>query len=203
MPTAPAVIFENGIVSLPALQLPFVLSLFLISGILFGIVTFARFFLPCICAAMKGEVRLGLEQKIYLVLLAVTGLVFLWFAGSNALPVQFAIIFLAALLFSAFFYVFKSFIAQKFLIRIVGVKEIDEEDVLAVEEMDLAIVKKYGLKKLLTAAEIKRLAKVPIKKFPVYKNMPAFLPYVLAALLLSLLYGDIVTRVLSGAVAVH
>jgi hypothetical protein len=203
MPTAPAGIFENGAASMPALQLPFVLSLFLISGILFGIVTFARFFLPCVRAAMEGEVRLGPEQKIYLALLAVTGAVFLWFAGSNALPAQFVIVFLAALLFSAFFYVFKSFIAQKFLIRLVGVKEIDEEDVLAVEEMSPEIVKKYGLKKLLTKSEIARIAKLPIKKFPVYKNMPAFLPYVLAALLLSLLYGDVVTLVLSGAVLMH
>ena len=47
--------------------------------------------------------------------------------------------------------------------------EIDEEDVLAVEKMDKTLVKKYSLKKLLTASEIERLKKMddPLLIIPV------------------------------------
>ena len=200
MPAAPKGILGRAAPAELLVQVPFVFSLFLVSGILFGVATLARFFTPCMHAAFAGEVRLATEQKIYLVLLAVTGAVFMWFARTNALPAQFVLIFLAALAFSAFFYVFKSFIARRFLIRLVSVKEIDDEDVLAVEEMEPELVKKYGLKKLLTRKEIARLAKLPIKKFQVYKNMPAFLPYVFAALLLSIIFGDVLVLVLSRAV---
>jgi len=203
MPTAPRGVLEGasaaGTQFAQMVHIPFVFSLFLVSGILFGIVMFARFFLPCMHAAEEGKVHLGREQKLYLALLTITGAIFIWFARANAMPFLFVGVFLAALIFSAFFYVFKAYIAQRFLIRLVGVKEIDEEDVLAVEEMKPGIVARYGLKRLLTRSEIARLAKIPIKKFPVYKNMPAFLPYVLAGLVLSILFGDVLVRALSGA----
>ncbi len=203
MPAAPKGILEGtnaaGAQFAQILQIPFVFSLFLVSGILFGIATFARYLIPCVSAAAEGKIQLGREQKRYLALLAITGAVFIWFARANEMPLVFVGVFLAALIFSAFFYIFKTYIAQRFLIRLVGVKEMDEEDVLAVEEMEQEIVAKYGLKKLLTKSEIARLAKLPIKKFPVYKNMPAFLPYVLAALVLSLLVGDPLALVLQAA----
>ena len=204
MPAAPKGVLAgagaSGLQAVQIVQIPFVFSLFLVSGILFGVVTFGRYLVPCMHAAVGGKVRLGREQTLYLVLLTFTGAVFMWFARANALPAQFILIFLAAMVFSAFFFVFKSFIARQFLIRVVGVKGMDEEDVLAIEEMEPALVRKYGLKKLLTRAEIARLSRLPIKKFPVYKNMPAFLPYVFAALALSLLFGDVLAFALSRAV---
>ncbi|MDO8340299.1 MAG: hypothetical protein Q7T16_06610 [Candidatus Burarchaeum sp.] len=206
MPAAPGGILEGagaaGVQAAQIVQIPFVFVLFLVSGILFGIATFARYLVPCMRAAAEGKVKLGREQKLYLALLAVTGAVFVRFAGAEELPAPVVLVFLIAIMFSAFFYIFKAYIAQRFLIRIVGVKEIDEEDVLAVEEMEPGIVAKYGLKRLLTRSEIARLAKIPIKKFPVYKNMPAFLPYVLAALALSILFGDFLARALLGAAPV-
>ncbi|VVC04781.1 Uncharacterised protein [Candidatus Burarchaeum australiense] len=199
MPQAPAGLWPAANYAVPV-PLPFVFSLFLASGILFGIWTFLRFLAPCIRALMKGKVKLENEQKLAIGLFALIDIILAWFTLSSQTPLPFMNIWLVLLLvasvFAVFFYVFKSFIAEEFLIRRVSVKEMDEEDVLAIEEMNPVLVKKYGLQKLLTRKEIEKLRKLPLKKFPVYKNMPAFMPYVLAALVLSLLLGDPMALVL-------
>jgi len=194
MPEAPGgiVVSRRYIISLP-----FVFSLFLASGILFGVVTFARFVLPSLGALHEGEVKVGARQKVYLAFMGLVALVFVWFALANRLPAASLVVVVMAMAFSAFFYLFRSFVARRFLIREVGAGEMDEEDVLAIEEMDPAVVKKYGLKKLLTKKEIGRLEKLRLKRFPVYKNMPAFTPYILLALLLSILFGDLVLLLFS------
>ena len=174
------------------LSVPFVFSLFLASGILFGMVTFARFLMPSVRALQKGTVRLEVKQKLYVALMGAMAVIFAWFSWANGLPVGSTAVVLLAMFFSAFFYIFKSFIARKFLIKRVSVRGIEEEDVLAVEEMDPRVVEKYGLKRLLTRKEIERLGKLPLKQFPVYKNMFAFTPYILIALVLSILFGDLV-----------
>ncbi|MFH1448141.1 MAG: hypothetical protein ABIG39_04720 [Candidatus Micrarchaeota archaeon] len=53
------------------------------------------------------------------------------------------------------------------------------------------IFKKYDLKKLLTDKELKRLKDVPIKEFPIYKNMPCFMPYILLSIIITLVTGDV------------
>lgn len=175
-----------------AIQMPFVLTVFLLSGLFFGIFTFLRYLLPAMRALAGGEIKLGLMQKAYVTAMAAAGAAFIWIAMEKEMPYTFTVVVLVAITFSTFFYLFKQFIARNFLIREVGTDGMDDEDVLAVEEMDEAVVKKYKLQKLLTRKEIERLAKLPLKNFPVYKNMPAFTPYMLAALAAGVLFGDAV-----------
>ena len=149
-------------------------------------------------AVLRGEVRLGAEQIIYAGIMGLVAVAFAWFASIRGLPpVQIAVVLLTVS-FSAFFYTFKGYIARKFLIRKVALRDIEEEDVLALDEMDPKVVERYGLRRLLTAGEIKRLRKVPMKAFPVYKNLPAFTPYILISLLLSVLFGDLVLLIFSA-----
>jgi len=179
------------------ISLPFVFSLFLASGIIFGIVTFAKYLPPAMRALRKGEVKVDAGQKLRLLLMAVVAAAYVWFAVTNGMAAASIVVVLLAVAFSAFFYVFKRFIAENFLIKNVTVKGMDVEDVLAVDGIDPAHVKKYNLRRLLTQKEIERLAKLPIKKFPVYKNMPAFTPYILIALVLTLLFGDLLLLMMS------
>ncbi|MCX6777656.1 MAG: hypothetical protein NT157_02115, partial [Candidatus Micrarchaeota archaeon] len=90
------------------------------------------------------------------------------------------------------------YITDRFIIEKLPLSRIEEEDVLAIEKMNPKLVAKYKLKKLLTARELARMkkAKIPLKKYPVYANMPVFLPYILASLLLTLLFGDPLAMIL-------
>ena len=172
-------------------QLPFILSVFLASGVLFGMVTFARYVPAALGAFAKGRVKVKAGQTLYAVAMLSAGAAVCGVAlGNGAPPVLVGAVAFATVI-SVFFYVFKEFIAREFLIREVPIAQIDEEDVLAVEEMRPALVKKYDLQKLLTRGEIAKLKKTGLKKFPVYKNLPAFTPYILAAMVLSALFGDL------------
>jgi Flp pilus assembly protein protease CpaA len=177
-------------------RLPFILSIFLASGVLFGIVTFARYAPAALQALMNGKVKLTKEQALYSVAMLAAGAVVSYLGLQGGTPVVFVAAVVFSVVISVFFYVFKEFISRSFLVREVTIAQIDEEDVLAVEEMRPALVKKFGLQKLLTRGEIEKLKKTGLKKFPVYKNLPAFTPYVLIALVLSVLFGDLALLVL-------
>jgi len=180
------------------MQLPFILSIFLASGVLFGIVTFARYAPAALEALANGKVKLTKEQAAYSLVMLAAGAAVSAFGIQGSMPVAFVAAVVFSVVISVFFYVFKDFVARKFLVREVAIAQIDEEDVLAVEEMRPALVKKFGLQRLLTANEIAKLKKTGLKKFPVYKNLPAFTPYVLIALVLSVLFGDLALLVLQA-----
>ncbi|MEM0438355.1 MAG: prepilin peptidase [Candidatus Micrarchaeia archaeon] len=65
----------------------------------------------------------------------------------------------------------------------VAPKEIIEEDILAVEEMDRRIVEKLGLERLLTRKHIERIRKAGLKKVPVYGGLPPYIPFMLVGVL--------------------
>lgn len=109
---------------------------------------------------------------------------------SSPLLSEFGFVFFAALALSSFFLVSFRTELSKSMIKMVGIRQIDDEDVLAVELMDEKLVKKFSLRKLITKKELEKLKKTGLKKFPVYKGMPAFVPYILLGLLLFLIAGD-------------
>jgi Flp pilus assembly protein protease CpaA len=175
------------------LGLPFVVSIFVLSGILavFGI--FLQYIPATIYDMVKGEeVSINPSQ----VLLAVATLLFYgaflyYLNGIVELPQIEIVVFAAAVVCATSLFAFKDHISDKYMIRMVGVDEIDEEDILAIEKMDPRVVSKYKLDRLLSLKEIEKLKKMgKKKKFPVYKEMPVFMPYVLIALAAALLFGN-------------
>ncbi|MCX8205726.1 MAG: hypothetical protein N3H30_00670, partial [Candidatus Micrarchaeota archaeon] len=79
----------------------------------------------------------------------------------------------------------------KSMVTWVAPNGIIEEDILAIDEMDRKVVEKYGLERLLTSEQIKRIKKAGLKKVPVYGKLPPYIPFILvgvvAAAALSLL----------------
>jgi len=172
---------------------PFVLSVFLLSGVLgvFGI--FLKYVPRTLYDAVKGkEIKLNTSQVLQSILLLVIYLIFLYYITSLVpLPETQLFIFVAIVVCTTILFSLKDHISDKYLIHMVSVKEIDEEDILAVEKMDEKSVKKYGLDRLLVPEQIEKLKKMGKgKKFPVYTDMPVFMPYVLIALVTALLFGD-------------
>ncbi|MFQ5406162.1 MAG: hypothetical protein ACE5DI_03345, partial [Candidatus Micrarchaeia archaeon] len=96
---------------------------------------------------------------------------------------------------AAFLTFFKTQIEQEVLIKFVPIKDVEDEDILVLEKLDKKLVKEYGLEKVLTEGQVKLLKRIQkekrINRFPVYKNLPRFGPYVLFGLIASLLFGDI------------
>jgi len=190
LPEGPQPILSS--VKLP-FNYPFVLSVFLLSGVLgvFGI--FIKYVPRTLYDAMKGEeVKLNTRQVLQSILLLFIYAIFIYYMNTLApLPQLLLFIFMVVVVCATILFSLKDHISDRYLIQMVSVREIDEEDILAVEKMDPKVVKRYGLDRLLTMEQIGKLRKMGKgKKFPVYTNMPVFMPYVLISLVAALLFGD-------------
>ncbi|QLJ53318.1 MAG: Type IV leader peptidase family protein [Candidatus Fermentimicrarchaeum limneticum] len=190
LPNAPKPLLANVE---PQLSFPFVVSIFVLSGMLgvFGI--FLKYVPATLYEIIRGEkIEINRTHALLSTAMMVLYLVLLYFLNSIVeMPQVQLAVFTAVVICATSVFSLKEHIAEKHMIRMVSVEDIDEEDVLAIEKMDQKLVSKYKLDKLLTASEIEKLKKMgKRKKFPVYKEMPVFMPYVLIALLLSALFGD-------------
>gem|GEM_PF-290698 len=177
--------------SMPPFAFPFILSVLFVAGISFMLMMLATNVLPAFDALRKGKIRLGTDKYLYVAVIVACYIAFTYFAGTLNFfePLYFAI-FTLLLASSAFFIVFRELIIGN-MVEMVPLSKIDEEDVLCLEKMDQKLVAKYGLARVLTLSELKRMKKFQIRKYPVFKRMPVFVPYILFGLLVSLVLGDL------------
>lgn len=95
-------------------------------------------------------------------------------------------------LFLALFY---QTIKEKVLVQWVPLKEVEDEDVIAIEKIPAGIVSKYSLGRVATASVLKKLKQLSqsgkMRRFPVYKNLIRFNPYVLLGLVACIYAGDL------------
>lgn len=142
---------------------------------------------------LKPNLLYGAASLIALVI----GGVFLFFNfGISFLSVLFFLLFLS----SAFFLTFRDQILDEIVVQKIPISKIEDEDILALERMPQALVKKYGLEKVLTASQVAKLKliekKEKMKLFPVNKILPRFGPYIFIALALGIFYGNVVEMIL-------
>ena len=71
---------------------------------------------------------------------------------------------------------------------IVWRKKVENEDVLAIDEIDKKIVNKYNLRRLVNEKQAKLMNKIK-RKWPIY-NLPIFIPYIFISLIIYILFGD-------------
>ncbi len=85
----------------------------------------------------------------------------------------------------------KKQIMREVIVKWITIKEIEDEDVLATEEIDKRIVERYSLERVLTIENRKKLVAIQragkMNKFPVYKNLPRFVPYLFIGLVICIL----------------
>jgi len=172
-------------------QIPPILVVFLLSGVFCIAGVFATY-LPKVVqdiAAKKAKPAVWDMVSAAAVFTSVSALMLASqrFGMSAAQAAIFAVILVPG----SFLIAFKTHISDSYLVKNVPISRIEEEDVLALERIDGRIVKKYGMRKLLTKREIEKLKRVrEMKRFPVYKGLPRFVPYILAGLVASLFLGD-------------
>lgn len=172
-------------------QIPFILSVFSIAGFLFIITMLLLHLQPAISAYRKGKVKIPIMRWLYTAasaMLIIT--VFQLSAQYPFLPPFFTALVAIIMLASSFFMLFREFVRDQ-MIEMVKWRSIEPEDVLALEKLSPALVKKYKLPRVVGEPDLQRLRKAPIASWPVYKKMHVFLPYILIGLLASLLLGDI------------
>ncbi|MEM3372794.1 MAG: hypothetical protein QXF76_01090 [Candidatus Anstonellales archaeon] len=178
------------------IKLPLIFTILLYS--FFAFVLFMLYkFVPLMIKKFK-ENKFKLEKPkilialIYIVLYATILFLLL------SLPVAFNFLTILAFsiagLASVFYSLFRSEI-ELTLVSELSLKDIVEEDVLAIQYLDQELVKKYKLQKLLHDKELKKLHEIArkegIKKFPIYTGYPAFMPFLLLGLILTILIGNI------------
>lgn len=178
---------------------PFILSVFILFSILFmSVISFA--YIGKI-RKRKGKIkdfgkksRKGIMWGIALLPLAA-----LWLLQMSriAQPLFAACIFLIFVPIAASLFIipFKEDIIRLFFAQKKEIAKLDDDDVLALELIDERTKKKLGLwRKTFTNTElnkIKALAKkLGIKTITVCENMPRAVPYIFAALIVNLIFGD-------------
>ena len=191
LPIAPAPIFPVSS-SAPAISLPFIVAIFIASG-LFSIIGISATYVPKVLSSLlKGNVKVG-RTSIFssAVIVASYAFVLYFMHSAFALPVpQLALIAMLVIL-AAFLMLFKEHISES-MIEWVPFSKIDEEDIIALEKLDPGLVARLSLGKVLTPSELGKLKKTKLKTFPIFKGMPPFVPYITLGLAFLLLFGDLV-----------
>ena len=175
------------------LPYPFIVSV-LVSASFLGSVWTAFWFAKRL--SEEGALDAGKAAASVLGALAAVA-VLAWFSLSLA-----QIVFFGALFASAFFLtVFKKEIMRRVVVKRVRLSEVEDEDVLAIDELPARLVARYKIGRVLTKSEVAKLRVVgrreKIVLWPVCKELPRFAPFVFAGLAACLVVGDVVLFVLT------
>ncbi|MDD5336983.1 MAG: hypothetical protein PHS02_00700 [Candidatus ainarchaeum sp.] len=175
-------VFPSGAKAL--FNFPPAFSIIITSCLLFALYFFCHILLNIALKGKKGRLE-------YLLLVPVYVLLMYFIISTGIFGIGYVMMVSILLLSSMLFLVYKQPLMES-LARKTKLSEIEEGD-LAAPELMPETVRKYGVKRLLDAGEIRRLGKLKVKEIYVYKELPPFLPFVLLALLITILVGDLLT----------
>jgi len=189
LPDAPPALLPQAPAQ-PFFSYPFILPVFIVSGFL-AVLGFSAEYIPrTLSSALRGGVEVKAQSVLSsaLIVVAYITVVYLFLQAGILSAAQSAFLLILVLL-AGFLTLFKDHISST-MVEWVPLKEIDEEDVIALHMLDPKIVSRLRLQPVLTHSEMEKLKKTRLKRFPVFKGMPPFLPYVLLAVVLLLAFGD-------------
>lgn len=125
-------------------------------------------------------------------------LVYFYFGLSSGLfSVTFTLFAGVPALFALVFVSLEQGIKKNFFLKKVLLKDLEEDDLIAAEFLDKKTREKVsvGFKGIIDKALEKKLAALKITEVPVYRNLPKFAPFVLAGVIVSILFPDILMQV--------
>lgn len=176
----------------PVIAFPFILSVLLLSSILFGVFLLIRYIPLFMRGILSKKVKVPKERFAYAGIVIIAYAFFVYLSVSFPyFPFPYVFLFSIVVLLTLFFMFSREFIADD-MIEWVSAREIEEEDVIAIDRIKKEDVEKYKIRRVATKKELEKLRKLTIEKYPVYKRMPVFLPFVLTGLIASIIFGDIV-----------
>ena len=190
LPESPAALLPQAATISPLFSYPFIVPVFLISGFL-AIIGLSLKYVPKVASGLaQGKVAIRPQSALTSAIIVISYLAVIYFFSQAGIivPAQSALLLLLVLL-AGFLTAFKDYISST-MVEWVPLGGIDEEDVIALHSLDPMLVSRLKLQPVLTPPELAKLKKSKLKKFPIYKGMPPFLPYILLAVLFLLIFGD-------------
>ncbi len=140
------------------------------------------------------------DKIVTFAIIALTVTFLVWFNSVRQLTIGQTSLFILMAASAVFSTAMKKQVMKEIIVKKIKISEVEDEDILATEEMDKKIIEKYGVERVLTRENVEKLKKVQretgMNLFPVYKNLPRFGPYVLAGLILNLLLLNFLAFVL-------
>jgi Flp pilus assembly protein protease CpaA len=182
------------------LMIPYILNLVLASGLPFVLYMLFKS-IPVAIKALSKKGSIPKTSFIGAGLLVVMFGIFSYLVSTIGFIPTNTYIFLSALVaFMLYFTLFKQAINDS-MIEEVHHKDVEQEDILAVDKMTDTLKHKLGIhdkrsmvksnNMLVTADVFKKLSHYR-GKIPVYKGLPPYLPFITIGLILTLLFGNIV-----------
>ncbi len=184
-----------------AVAVPFFVSVFVASGIL-GLLGSALQFARALLLPAAGTKRRKLRPNWAFFAFSVLALALVSYAFSKTSAGAGAFVLLLVIGIPAVFLTtFREQILADAIIRRVPFKDVLDEDVIAVETLPKAFVKKHKIGRVATPDQLKILKRLSqngtLTRIPVYQNLPRFAAYILAGLIVTLLTGDVMLFLLS------
>jgi hypothetical protein len=170
---------------------PFIVSIFLLSGIIYMFFISIIYLRKIYALGRKIEDFKKKTTMGFVYMLVLIPLFAYWMTFSAMMIILFFPMALTMLLIP-----FKDDMVKHFFAMKKKVEDLDDDDVLALECIDEKTIDKLGLwRKTFTPWELKKIKakakKAGIRQLTVCENLPKFVPYILAALVLNLLFGDL------------
>lgn len=175
MPLAPSF---SGLV----FNLPFILPVMIFAGLLFGTYT-------TIVYGIKIWRDGGSPKLLYLLMIIPYALFAYFYITSPFFSAVFFVIITVLLAATTFFMMYKEDI-NLMLAEQLPMDQLEPEDVVAFELMDKETVKKLDIKRVLNEKEIERLKKEGVETIWIFTQLPPFIPFLLAGMILALFFSN-------------
>ncbi len=162
-------------------NIPFIFSVIVFSGVIFALYVLAFYTMKLVQTEAKPNLLYALMIIPYLLFAYVYINSFLFS------PVYFA--FISILLFASIFFLMFRESLNMLLAEELPVAQLEPEDVLALEIMNKDMIERYKIQRIATPKEIARLKKTRVTEVWVYTRLPPFIPFILAGMILSMLFA--------------
>ncbi len=162
-------------------NLPFIFPVIIFSGVLFALYVIVYFGWKLMQTEAKPKLAYALMLIPYLLFAYVYINSFLFS------PVYF--IFISVLLLaSVFFMMFKDSL-NMLLAEELPISQVEPEDVVALEVMNKDQLERFKIPRVMNSAEIERLKSIKVGDIWIYTQLPPFLPFILAGMILAMLFA--------------
>ena len=111
--------------------------------------------------------------------------------------VQTIALFGVTMLFALVFLALENGIRKRFFLEMVKVEEMDEDELIAADEIDAQTKQEIGIgvKGIADAEVLRRIKERGIVTVPVYRNLPKFAPFVLVGCIVVIVFGSALTGI--------
>ncbi len=161
-------------------NMPFILPLIIFSGAIFALYVMFYFGYKIYQGEMKPNLWFGLMIIPYLLF------AYVYVNSILFSPIYFVLI--TILLFATIFFMMFRDSLQMMLAEELPVAQLEAEDVIALEIMNKDQIERYKIPRLVKKEDVERLKKTKVESVWVYTQLPPFIPFLLAGMILSFLF---------------